>query len=143
MRPGITVAPAASMTVSASPSRPRPTAAITPSWIATVSPSSSGCATSPDTICPMFTMSVFTEPSERGCSHGQVGAAKRLVGEQIAHRPAEPDHAALDDIGAVGEPGRELHILLRQHDGEALALERGDLLPERSDDDRRQPLRRL
>src|SRR5678815_5052984 len=131
MRPGMTVAPAASITVSASPSRPRPTAAIRPSSMAMASPSSSGSATSPDTICPMFTMSVFTR-----ASHAEIGAAERLVGEQIGHRPAEPDHAALDDIGPVGEAGGELQVLLRQHDGEALALEGGDLLPERPDDDR-------
>ena len=70
MRPGMTVAPAASMTVSASPSRPRPTAAIRPSSMAMASPSSSGSATSPDTICPMFTMSVFTGTSEWATSIG-------------------------------------------------------------------------
>jgi hypothetical protein len=52
----------------------------------------------------MFTMSVFTGTA----SDGEIGAAKRLVGEQIGHRPTEPDQAALDDIGAVGGPGGKL-----------------------------------
>src|SRR5207248_1137538 len=50
------------------------------------------------------------------------------------------DLALLDDVGAVGQPARELHVLLGQYDGEAVALERGDGVAEPADDDRRQAL---
>ena len=59
--PGTTVLPRASITVSASPSSPRPTAVMRPSSMAMVSPSRSGRAMSPETICPMLRMSVFID----------------------------------------------------------------------------------
>ncbi len=67
MRPGTTVLPRASITVSASSSRPRPTATILPSAITIESPSSRGFAMSPDTICPMFLISVFKMPPASSC----------------------------------------------------------------------------
>ena len=78
MRPGTTVLPRASMTVSASSSRPRPTATILPSAATIESPSSSGFAMSPDTICPMFLISTFNglrppgplSPQERAVRDG-------------------------------------------------------------------------
>ena len=62
--------------------------------MAMASPSSSGRATSPDTICPMFVMRVFTGTSDwetsdwetsdwRATSDAEIGAPERLVGEQI------------------------------------------------------------
>jgi hypothetical protein len=59
MSPGTTVLPRASITVSASSSSPRPTATILPSAAEIESPSSSGRAISPDTICPMFLISTL------------------------------------------------------------------------------------
>src|SRR5262245_22841077 len=140
----MTVVPWASITVSASPSRPRPTAAILLPSTTIESPSESGRAMSPETICPMFLMSVFMEPSPRmQSSHREIRASQGLVSEQIGHGPRKPDQALLDDIGAVGESSGELEILLREQDRQSLALERGDLLAEGPDDDGREPLRRL
>jgi len=62
IRPGMAALPLASMTVSASPSSPFPTAAILPSAITMLSPSRRGFAMSPDTINPMFLISVFIRP---------------------------------------------------------------------------------
>src|SRR5262245_54808001 len=116
--PGITVEPAASITVSASSSRSRPSARTTPPSIAMESPPASGRAMSPDTICPMFLISVFTR-----ASHGEIRAAQRLVVEQGLHRPGESDLASLDDVGAIREAPGEPQILLGEHDGESLALQ--------------------
>ena len=41
----------------------------------------------------------------------------------------------LDDVGAVGQPRRELEILLRKQNGQALPSQRSDLLAQRLDDD--------
>src|SRR2546427_10113372 len=76
-------------------------------------------------------------------SHGEVRAADGFIFHQPRHGPVPPDLALLDDVGPVREPGRELEILLREHDGQALPLEGGDLLAEGLDDDGRQPFRRL
>src|SRR5712671_43160 len=141
MRPGTTVLPRASMTVSASSSRPRPTATILPSAATIESPSSSGFAMSPDTICPMFLISTFKVAS--GSSYGQILPPQRLVAHHGRHRPVEADEALLDDVGPVGQPRRELEILLGEQDRQALPLERGDLIPERAHDHRGQALRRL
>src|SRR5690242_16780351 len=134
MRPGTTVLPLASTTVSASPSRPRPTARILPSAATIESPSSSGRAMSPDTICPMFLMSVFKRWSP---SYRQVLPPHRFVSHQRRNRPLEADLALLDDVGAIGQPGRELEILLGEQDRQALPLEGGDLLAEGTHDHRR------
>src|SRR5713226_6826541 len=118
MRPGITVLPLASMTVSASPSSPFPTATILPLSATIESPSSSGLVMSPETIWPMFLISVFNgsswaplplSPQGRGQgeewpSHRQVFAAEGLVAHQHRHGPVETDLALLDDVGTVGQP---------------------------------------
>src|SRR6266545_5375637 len=158
MSPGITVVPFASTTVSAPPSRPRPTAAIRPFSVTMESPSRSGLAMSPETICPMFVIKVFIFPltltlspspalshcggedegeGERERLDCQVRAAYRLVGEEPSHGPLEPDLPLLDDVCTVGHPRRELEILLGQENREPLALQRQDLLSQRLDDDRR------
>src|SRR6266498_4046645 len=153
MRPGMTALPLASMMVSASASSPRPAAAIFPSAMTMLSASRSGRAMSPDTIRPMFLMSVFMlsfsslSPSPcplplrgRGMLDGQVGAARGFVFDEAAHGPLPADLALLDDVGAVGQSRRELEILLGEENGQALSLQGGDLLTEGLDDDRRQPL---
>src|SRR5712692_4776077 len=76
-------------------------------------------------------------------SYRQVRAAGGFVLHQARHGPFPPDLALLDDVGPIGQPRRKLEILLREHDGQALPLERGDLLAEGLDDDGGQPLRRL
>src|SRR5215467_14702358 len=158
MRPGTTVLPRASMTVSASTSSPRPTAAMVPSATTTLSASRSGRAMSPDTMAPMFLISVFIScrysfslsphpalsPEGRGdLSDGEVGAAGGVVLEEAAHWPLPANLPLLDDVGTVGQPRRELEILLREQNGQALPFQRGDLLAEGLHDHRRQPLRRL
>src|SRR5260370_12001448 len=162
MKPGTTVLPLASMTVSASSSRPRPTATILPSAATIESPSRSGFAMSPDTICPMFLISTFKissglpvplSPHARGqgegwfpltgSSHRQLLRPQRLVAHQGRHRPVEPDDALLDDVGPVAQPRRELEILLGVQDRQALPPQRRDLIPEGAHDHRGQALRRL
>src|SRR5215472_1971192 len=158
MRPGMTVLPRASITVSASTSRPRPTAEIAPSATTTLSPFSNGRAMSPDTMAPMFLMSVFISnlgsfsfsphpalsPEGRGDSlDREVGAAGGVVLEEAGHGPFPTNLALLDDVRAVGQPCCELEILLGEQNGQALLLERGDLLAEGLHDHRRQPLGRL
>src|SRR6266478_1389531 len=76
-------------------------------------------------------------------SYGQILPPQRLVAHQGRHRPVEADEALLDDVGPVGQPRRELEILLGEQDRQALPLERGDLIPERAHDHRGQALRRL
>src|SRR5215472_4464384 len=158
MRPGMTVLPRASITVSASTSRPRPTAEIAPSATTTLSPFSNGRAMSPDTMAPMFLMTVFISnlgsfsfsphpplsPEGRAALlDREVGAAGGVVLEQAGHGPFPTNLALLDDVRAVGQPCCELEILLREQNGQALLLERGDLLAEGLHDHRRQPLGRL
>src|SRR5215471_7012380 len=136
--PGIAVEPAASTTVSASSSSPRPIARITPSWIAIESPSSSGRSMSPDTICPMFLISVFM-----GSSHGEVRAWEGLVREEARHRPLDANLAALDDVGAVGQRASEREVLFGEKHAEPGALERSNLIGERLHDDGGEPFRWL
>src|SRR5499425_49602 len=160
MRPGTTVLPRASMTVSASTSSPRPTAAMVPSATTTLSASRSGRAMSPETMAPMFLISVFIfsrfllasfppphpalSPDGRGERlDGEVGAAGGVVLEEAAHGPLPANLPLFNDVGAIGQPRRELEILLREQNGQALPLQRGDLLAEGLHDHRRQPLRRL
>src|SRR5262252_466444 len=163
MRPGITVLPRASMTVSASTSSPRPTAAMVPSATTMLSASRSGRAMSPDTMAPMFLISVFIFPFSRALpplltpsphpalssegrgdlSDCEVGAAGGVVLEEAAHGPLPANLPLFDDVGAVGQPRRELEILLREQNGQALPFQRGDLLAEGLHDHRRQPLRWL
>ena len=60
--PGITVVPRASITVSASPSSPRPTAAMRPSIDGdAVAVEERGARCRRATICPMFVISVFID----------------------------------------------------------------------------------
>src|SRR5215831_14957533 len=158
MRPGMTVLPRASITVSASTSRPRPTAEIAPSTTTTLSPSSNGRAMSPDTMAPMFLMSVFISnrcsfsfsphpglslAGEREVSDGEVVATGGIILEEAGHGPLPTNLALLDDVRAIRQPRRELEILLREQNGQALPLQRGDLLAEGLYDHRRQPFGRL
>src|SRR5262249_57241070 len=162
MRPGTTVLPRASMTVSASTSSARPTAAMVPSATTTLSASRSGRAMSPDTMAPMFLINVFisncysfslspcpaphpalSPEGRRNPLDGEVGAAGGVVLEEAAHGPLPANLPLFDDVGAIGQPRRELEILLREQNGQALPFQRGDLLAESLHDHRRQPLRRL
>src|ERR1700730_8270705 len=73
----------------------------------------------------------------------QIGATDGFVREQAAHGPFPANLSLLDDVSPVGQPRRELEILLREENGQALPLQRGDLLAERLDDDGREPFGRL
>src|SRR5690349_9051011 len=143
MSPGTTVLPRASMTMSASSSSPRPIATILPPSATIESPSISGRAMSPDTICPMFLISVFKGFLRTPGSHRQILPPQPLIPHQGRHGPVEANLPLLDDVGPVGQPRRELEILLGEQDRQALPLERRDLIPERAHDHRGQALRWL
>src|SRR5207244_13170480 len=76
-------------------------------------------------------------------SERQQLVAERLVVPQGGGGAAEAKRALLQHVDAVGERQRELDVLLGEQDGQALALEPGDLLAQVIDDDRRQSLGRL
>src|SRR5215813_10816169 len=83
-------------------------------------------------------------PLGRGnLSDGEVGAAGGVILEEARHGPLPTNLALLDDVRAIRQPRRELEILLREQNGQALPLQRGDLLAEGLYDHGRQPLGRL
>src|SRR5215467_2112781 len=83
-------------------------------------------------------------PLGRGnLSDGEVGAAGGVILEEARHGPLPTNLALLDDVRAIRQPRRELEILLREQNGQALSLQRGDLLAEGLYDHGRQPLGRL
>jgi len=58
-------------------------------------------------------------------------------------RVAIADAPLFDDVGAIGDQGREMQVLLRQQDRQAFVFHLADGLRHLLDDDRRQPFRRL
>src|SRR5262249_61669615 len=76
-------------------------------------------------------------------AHARARPAAGLVREKATPRALPANLALLDDVGSIGQPGRELEVLLREDDGQALPPERGDLLAEGLNDDGREPLGRL
>ena len=76
-------------------------------------------------------------------SHRQIGALDFRIGGQLGHRPLPADLAFLQHVGAVGNELRELDILLRQQDRQAVLLQLDDRVGDLLDDERRDALRRL
>src|SRR3989338_8408402 len=74
----------------------------------------------------------------RPASAAEVGALDPLVGEQRRARAGERDGAVLDHVGAVGEPERAQDVLLDQEDRHAVAVDRGEVLEDGGEDDRRE-----
>src|SRR5262245_60694592 len=76
-------------------------------------------------------------------SAAEVGPPDALVREQRGARSVERDRTVLEDVSPVGEPQRSQHILFHEEDGDALAIDLGEIREDRGDDDRRQAERRL
>src|SRR3989338_4675109 len=145
INPGITVVPLASMTVSASPSSPLPTAEIFPPSIRIVSPSRSGRWRSPETIAPIRRMTVFISPSPPGRSppdpqipQQNLGVrSQRLRRRFITYRPV------LQQGHPVGHSERQIDLLLDQKHPHLADLQGSDGVEEPSDQGRHESLARL
>src|SRR5215467_7346101 len=117
--PGITVVPRASMTVSASPSRPRPIAAILPSRITTESASRSGRPISPLTSMPMLCTRVITRGPRRASVSNRETRCKSLAAPDLLRC-----HAVGDLMSIIIPCYNQAHYL-----GDAIASARSQTYP--------------
>src|SRR3990172_9097435 len=143
--PGITVVPLASMTVSASPSSPLPTAAILPPSITIVSPSRSGRWRSPETIAPIPRMTVFISPSPPGRSppDAQIPQQNLRVRGQCLRRRFIPYGPVLQQHHPIGHAECQIDLLLHQEHPHLTGFQGPDGVEEPSDQGRHESLARL
>src|SRR3990172_6478175 len=143
--PGITVVPLASMTVSASPSSPLPTAAILPPSITIVSPSRSGRWRSPETIAPIPRMTVFISPSPPGRSppDPQIPQQNLGVRGQCLRRRFIPYGPVLQQHHSIGHAECQIDLLLHQEHPYLTGFQGPDGVEEPSDQGRHESLARL
>src|SRR3990172_3387137 len=150
--PGITVVPLASMTVSASPSSPLPTAEIFPPSITIVSPSSSGRWRSPETIAPIPRITVFISLSPSpgagtrcGCSppDAQIPQQNLRVRGQCLRRRFIPYGPVLQQHHPIGHAECQIDLLLHQEHPYLTGFQGPDGVEEPSDQGRHESLARL
>ena len=68
-------------------------------------------------------------------SHRKIGLAQRRIVQYLPHGSGKPDTAALDDVGALADAAREMHVLLRKQDRKPALLQALDHLDHLLDDD--------
>src|ERR1019366_2113184 len=78
-----------------------------------------------------------------GASQAQMRAKQAFFAHQSLHGPVESHLAFLQHHGPIRDEPREVKVLLREQDGDALPLERDDHAHHLLDDERRHPFRRL